>query len=250
VSIRVSVQVWDADFPTSGMKLVAMKLADCANDDGDNIFPSSDRVERETQLGRSTVLEYLADMEASGLLVVTQRAYGNKRGKSTTIRKFALDRLKALREGALVWDQTDVKTKSGKSRKAWRLIARPADGPLPVQPLDGHPSSCWTGTRPADGQVPVQLMDPPIEEPSKGNCPSHPSDAGVGREGWADGWDEATRGVVESELRRSATASHVATNFVDAVRGLLRPSKGVDGPAYVRQLSARLRDFKPSSPPT
>ena len=55
MSVRIMTRVWDANFPTLPMKLIALKLADCANDEGENIYPSVGRVERDTGASSSVV---------------------------------------------------------------------------------------------------------------------------------------------------------------------------------------------------
>ena len=155
MSVRIMTRVWDAEFPTTSMKLVALKLADCANDEGENIYPSIPRVERETGVSASSVREAIADMEASGLIAVISEGTGNKRAKSTTTRGFDVDRLRALIEKRVSWAQLDVpvcdqktgeqktaKDGSPKTRKAWRLISTPpATGGATPPATGGDPSS-------------------------------------------------------------------------------------------------------------
>ena len=62
--------------------------------------------------------------------------------------------------------------------------------------------------------------------------------------GWADGWTEDARAEV-GRVRSSAVVAHVADPFIAMVRGTLRPQKGADPVAYVRQLSRHLREFSP-----
>ena len=107
MSVRVMTTVWDCDMPTQAAKLIALKLADCANDDGANVYPSAARVERETGCSTSTVREVLALLEAQGLLVVDHEGVGNRTGYSTTVRRFDLARLAALADGRLVWTHED-----------------------------------------------------------------------------------------------------------------------------------------------
>ena len=87
---------WRIEWPTASMRLIALKLADCANDEGENIYPSVGRVERETGLAGSTVRRDIAAMEECGLLEVIEEASGNKWDRSTTIRRFDVEKLKSL----------------------------------------------------------------------------------------------------------------------------------------------------------
>lgn len=90
--------VWDARFPTPLAKLIALKLADCANDDGANVFPSRRTIERATEAGTTTVKTWLAAFECSGLLVVDSRSAGGAR-RDTTVRRFDMTILRDLSDG-------------------------------------------------------------------------------------------------------------------------------------------------------
>lgn len=65
-------------------------------------------------------------------------------------------------------------------------------------------------------------------------------------DGWARGWSEAAQGVVAG-LRANGSLAHVVASFIDLVRGTLRPQKGADAAAFVRQLAHRLRDIRPEA---
>lgn len=74
---------------------------------------------------------------------------------------------------------------------------------------------------------------------------AYPGVGGVA-EGYARGWTPAARDAVAS-LRASPVVRHVAEALIDAVAGTLRPAKGADAAAFVRQLGHRLRDFTPEA---
>jgi len=61
--------VWDLRLPPA-QKLVLLKLADCADDDGGNAFPSLGMLSDACTLSRRTVQRTLADLETAGYLVV------------------------------------------------------------------------------------------------------------------------------------------------------------------------------------
>jgi len=73
-----------------------MKICDCADEDGTNIFPSVATIQRETGLGQSTVRECIAAFEEAGLLIVKANKFGNRQGKTTTIRELDTDRLRLI----------------------------------------------------------------------------------------------------------------------------------------------------------
>lgn len=197
MSVKLSDRVWEAPFPSLAMKLVALKLADYANDDGENVYPSVGTLERKTGASASTVREALADMEASGLLDVVTEASGNRHGRSTTVRRVDVATLAAIAAGELVWRRVDVPVHdlygnpkldaSGapRTRPAWRLVAAgsPDPGGSPSEPSpdendrqpdplrspEGHRSP--DPAPPVAGGVPLRSPDPnrqrePSSEPS------------------------------------------------------------------------------------
>jgi histone H3/H4/DNA-binding transcriptional ArsR family regulator len=89
-------QCWLIQFPTPPMRLVMMKLCDCADPDGTSIYPSLDTIRRETGLGRSTVCAALAAFEQSGLVEVRGQNVGNRYGKSTTLREINTEALRLI----------------------------------------------------------------------------------------------------------------------------------------------------------
>ena len=79
---------WRVEWPSAAMSAVAVKLADCANDEGENVYPSVGRIERETRLGASTVRRVLEAFQQAGILEIVAEASGNRWGRSTTIRRY------------------------------------------------------------------------------------------------------------------------------------------------------------------
>ena len=98
MSVTLMGLCWRIEWPTVSMRLLALKLADCANDEGENIYPSVGRIERETGLGVSTIRRDLAAMEECSLLDVVEQVSGNKWLRSTTVRRFNTEKLRALAE--------------------------------------------------------------------------------------------------------------------------------------------------------
>ncbi|MFZ4072100.1 MAG: helix-turn-helix domain-containing protein [Caulobacterales bacterium] len=100
MSVRVSTLVWDVDFPTQSQKLVALKLADHANDDGASIYPAVNTISEQTGCGRSTVFNVLKAFVECGLLIVIEE--GGKGPKDTTVYQFNIEALRDLSECHLV----------------------------------------------------------------------------------------------------------------------------------------------------
>ena len=169
VSIKVMTMVWDAEFPNVSSKMVALKLADCANDDGDNIYPSVGTVERATGGAASTVRKYMFAMEHCGLLEVVERGVGGAR-TGTTVRRFNLDILRSLHkpryggraEASLVEVETEHSTVVKGVCKTVRVVVFEIKTPPPGGALSQadpsasrrHPSDRQGATPPPDGAKP------------------------------------------------------------------------------------------------
>jgi len=205
MSVDLQRLCWRVEFPSPAMSSVAVKLADCANDDGENIYPSVNRIERETRLGASTVRRCLAAFEEAGLLDVIDEAHGNKWLRSTTIRRFNLGLLHALsavevrRRGAdgrmtveLCRSTHVLVERLDGNRKRWVVVERTADmvsdyPPLPQRegqsggtpPTAGdatndRPSRSGTPPLPEREGTPPTAGPKPSIEPSKEDSPPQP----------------------------------------------------------------------------
>ena len=84
--------VWDVKFPTQGQKLVMLRMADYANDDGESVFPSNDEVARQCGLTKRGAQYILLGFHNCGLMVVTEKGgFGQK--KKTNRRKIDVEML-------------------------------------------------------------------------------------------------------------------------------------------------------------
>ena len=79
--------VWDVRFPTQSQLLIALKLADFANDQGGSVYPSRNRLADDAQCSESTVKNVLRLFRDIGLLHVVEE--GGKGPRDTT--KYALN---------------------------------------------------------------------------------------------------------------------------------------------------------------
>lgn len=70
--------VWDNYPGRSTELLLALKLADTANDDGTSIFKTVDTMARQTRMSVRAVQSLLRQMEETGFLVVTKHALGGR----------------------------------------------------------------------------------------------------------------------------------------------------------------------------
>lgn len=96
MSVHVSSPIWLVTMPSAAWKCIAVKIADCANDDGESIYPSVARIARETDSDAATVRRALAAFEEAGLVEVVSQTHGNRRYRSTTVRRIDLTKLALL----------------------------------------------------------------------------------------------------------------------------------------------------------
>lgn len=97
MSIQLMTLVWRIEFPTQSQLLVALKLADHANDEGTNCYPSRSRIAELTQCSESTVKNALRAFREIGLLHVIEE--GGKGPKSTTKYAFHMRLVHSLHRG-------------------------------------------------------------------------------------------------------------------------------------------------------
>ncbi len=199
MSTIVQALVWQVPFPNPIAKLVAVKLADWADDDGGTIYPAIETIVRHTNCSRSTVCNWLRALEHSGVLEVVERSVGGARGE-TTERAFNMELLRRLaptpdpadrrkrgrrtlppelvlttakRDREVVADDGSRKTVpviilqiAPRQRDSDLMSGASMDEPVPVHEPDGSDDA----TRPPDGRVPVHDADP--TRPAGGPEPS------------------------------------------------------------------------------
>jgi DnaD/phage-associated family protein len=73
MSVRVMGAVWQLDLDAT-LKIVLLKLADNADDDGDNSWPSVGRIAHECGVAERTVQRSIQNLMKMGLLVMTRPA--------------------------------------------------------------------------------------------------------------------------------------------------------------------------------
>ncbi|WP_313613428.1 helix-turn-helix domain-containing protein [Agrobacterium sp.] len=76
MSILIMSRLFKAQLGSSSRKMLAVRLADFADDNGKGIWPSIDTLSQETELSSRTVQRLLADFVKEGLLVVVRKASG------------------------------------------------------------------------------------------------------------------------------------------------------------------------------
>jgi Helix-turn-helix domain len=97
MSIRLMSMIWDVQFPTQSQLLIALKLADFANDSGGSIFPSRNTLAKQAQCSETTIKNTLRAFREIGLLKVVRE--GGNGPKDTTEYEFDLGLVKAVIDG-------------------------------------------------------------------------------------------------------------------------------------------------------
>lgn len=82
MSIAIMSQLFKAHLGSTGRKMLAVRLADFADDDGKGIWPTVGRLARETELSERTVQRTLAEFVDEGLLIVVKKG-GSRPGEGT-----------------------------------------------------------------------------------------------------------------------------------------------------------------------
>jgi len=101
VSIAIMSQLFKAHLGSTNRKMLAVRLADFADDDGKGIWPTVGRLARETELSERTVQRILSEFVDEGLLIVRRKG-GWKPGEGTRydFNMGALGRLQAAKVAA------------------------------------------------------------------------------------------------------------------------------------------------------
>lgn len=94
MSVAIMSELLRTRLGSPQLKLVALKLADCANDDGRSIYPSKGTISDQTELSCSTVKDCINALLKMGLLIREQDADGHNR--KTAVYAFDLEALEKL----------------------------------------------------------------------------------------------------------------------------------------------------------
>lgn len=97
MSIKLMSIVWDVPFPTSTQMLIALKLADYANDYGTSIFPANETLAHKARCSETTVKTTLKVLRDCGLLVLVKQ--GGSGPRSTNEWALNVAMLKSLASG-------------------------------------------------------------------------------------------------------------------------------------------------------
>lgn len=97
MSIKLMGLVWDVEWPTQSQLVIALKLADYANDDGEKVYPARETLAKKAHCSETTVKATLKAFRACGILHTVHE--GGKGPKDTTVYRLNVPLLKALADG-------------------------------------------------------------------------------------------------------------------------------------------------------
>jgi hypothetical protein len=171
MSFKLLVHAWEAEVPTQSHRLVLMKLVDCCDDDGRNIFPKIANVAKAAKCSHRHVQRVVAEFCRIGLL---RRVRDGGRGRDTaSLYEMDLDMLARLRRAEMYP----------------ALIAAARFEPLgeddgdengPDEPESHAPDACTDGDDAPDSASSKGDRESPLEGPgvtwetAKGDKLSHP----------------------------------------------------------------------------
>ena len=153
MSIMIMSRLFRMNLGGCNRKLLAVRLADFADDEGRGIYPGVKRLASETELSERTIQRILSDFVSEGILVVVKEATG--RPGQTTRYDFNLDRLFAY-----------APAKTGDTVSPVGEEARGDNGAERGDTDDGE--GCHGVTR--------TVIEPPIEPSTERECASAGSD--------------------------------------------------------------------------
>lgn len=165
MSFIVSRAVKASDLQPSGLRLVALVLADYAHDTGRSVYPSLETIGEECALSRKQARRHVATLVASGVLVLVTDA----RQHSTAVYRFDLDVLHGL---CTPWAERKA---ADKAARGGGMGATPESNPEAALPPLRDPTHAIQGSRPWPSEVPPMGF----RGPAQGLQGSRPGPSGV-----------------------------------------------------------------------
>ena len=141
MSIRVISRVLPKRWGSPSRKIVAIKLADVANDDGSSIYPSIFTVASEAELSERQVQRVMEEFRKAGLLIVVKPGGGRNRPTEYRFDLGAIDRLPDAKPSADADEPKPENTAAGNGDmvsplKAERVTSTTGNGDMGVtQPV-------------------------------------------------------------------------------------------------------------------
>jgi hypothetical protein len=108
MSIAIMTKVWGTELGGPTIKAVAMKMADCAHDNGRNAWPSVKHIARHTETSDRAVRYAIKHLRVKLKVLRLERAGG---GAKTSVYAFDLARLDELNAATkMKWEKEDAET--------------------------------------------------------------------------------------------------------------------------------------------
>ncbi len=174
MSIKLMTLVWEVPFPTSTQMLLALKLADHAEDDGSSVYPGKASLAERARCSISTVKNTLRLMREAGILIVVREG-GTKGPHDTTEYRMNVGLLKAIVDGHVTMkgsSETIELEWSESSEKMGSIFAPLEFYPGSQPPLPGQPA---TATRVAHSPQPIIKHHYPSARARAGEPKSSPA---------------------------------------------------------------------------
>ncbi len=156
MSLMMMTEAFKRKVGNPARKLVLLKLADNANDQGE-CWPSYGHIASECEMGRSTVKAHIKRLAADGYLLIQERRKGER--QSSNMYKLTLEQGKEV---------SRAKPKRRAGEKKPMLIPGQILTPVKIRP---HPGQILTPPRSAVDPTPGQPLTP---EPVSRNQPLNP----------------------------------------------------------------------------
>jgi DNA-binding transcriptional ArsR family regulator len=179
MAVSLLSKMFLVEWPRAPLRWVAIKLADASNDEGEHIYPSVGRIERETGLSESAVRQALADLEEAGLLVVVKEGSNRIGARSTTERSWDLEALLPIVTTALPKNKfvpsTHVLAQDGPERDVLGRDGKPTGKMLAtwrVRPRTADDACAYFDLTPAGWVAPWLAPAETVAEKGPGNGPS------------------------------------------------------------------------------
>lgn len=204
MSIAIMSQLFKAHLGSTNRKMLAVRLADFADDDGKGIWPTVGRLARETELSERTVQRLLSEFVDEGLLIVRKKG-GWKPGEGTRydFNMSVLGRLQAAKVAAegchgVTHDTVTPVTAATATGDTDDGEGCHGDTQTVIEPPI-EPSDLREGAREAEGQESQTETEPSIEKGFWSLVKDWPGFAGMPKEPARRAWFALT-----AEERRAA----------------------------------------------
>lgn len=229
MSVRVQSHVWDLDLPTTE-KMVLLILADHADDEGQNAWPSVARIARKASISERQVQRILRSLCDSGFIAVERQAGGSReqredrRPNRYTIR---MDGVTSVTPRSS--SRGDIETPRGDTGVA--------NGVTPMSP---EPYIDTSTTEPPTTRTPAQQEAPPPAGPGEAAARAwwiRQDPRPIGKRAW-----HALKSVCEAAQERGYDQAQIeaALNAIGVVPSVQQMDRALRGVSPQRPSATRM----------